>query len=347
MRRVLALSALAAASLVFTLLAVEIFLRLFHPVTFMAPPAQIADDAWRGLLHQRSSIPGLAYELAPNRRAFGQGAMVETNSLGMRDDEPLPADTPGLFRIAVLGDSMTFGFGVAGEQTYPQVLERLLVAENSRRRQAVDGEDHRFEVLNMGVGGYSTPDEAIVLRHKALALEPRLIIIGYYLNDPDIEPRQPLRAYFQMPKWWQHFHLLRLLAEARASRAVERFGHGDYFMALHAPDQPMWKAVEAAFRQMHDDAAQRGIPVLLVILPRVPPREWSTYPYADLHLQVSAAARAAGLDVIDLLPAFEKEEPLRLRVIPQDEHLSPFGHEVTARAILEKLRADYRSLIGP
>jgi lysophospholipase L1-like esterase len=345
MRRLAALSALALASLVFTLLAAELFLRLFHPITFMAPP-QVTEDAWRNLLHRRSSIPGLPYELVPDRRAFALGAMIETNSLGMRDDEPLPADTPGLFRIAVLGDSITFGFGVSGERTYPKVLERLLQAGNSRHTETAEGENRRFEVLNMGVGGYSTVDEAIVLRRKALDLHPSLIIVGYYLNDPDIEPVQPLRIYFQTPKWWQHFHLLRLLAQARASREVKRLGHGDYYIALHAPEQPRWKAVEAAFCQMHTDASERGVPVLLVIFPYVPPRTWSTYPYADLHLQVSAAARAAGLDVLDLLPAFQKEEPLRLRVTPQDAHLSPFGHEVAARAIFEKLRGAARSLLA-
>jgi hypothetical protein len=195
----------------------------------------------------------------------------------------------------------------------------------------------------MGVGGYSTRDEAIVLRHKALALSPRLIVVGYYLNDPDAEARQPLQTHFRTTRWWQHFHLLRRVAEVRAAREIERLGHGDYFLALHAPDHPRWRALEADFRRMHDDASQRGVPVLLAILPRVPPRAWSSYPYADLHLQVSAAARAAGLDVLDLLPALEKEEPQRLRVIPQDEHLSPFGHEVAARAILERVNASYRS----
>ena len=328
---------LSLASLLLSLALLETGLRLGRPVASMAPP-EAADDPWRTLLHRRSPIPGLAYELVPGARSFAQGAVIETNSLGMRDAEPLDAATPGLTRIAALGDSFTFGFGVPAESTYPEVLERLLTA--SGREQG-----RRFEVLNMGVGGYSTPDEELVLRYKALDLAPKLVLVGYFLNDPEIDPIQPLQAYFHPVKWWQHSHLLRLLAATR--RLGENGAAGpDYFYALHDPAGRKWKSVEAAFARMHADAAPRDVPVVVVIIPEPPLGGWDRYAYDDLHLQIAAAARSAGLDVLDLLPRFREEDALRLRVIPGDHHLSPAGHDLAARAIFDKLRADYAARLG-
>ena len=50
---------LAVSATLITLAATELALRLFHPVQFMAPPPEVAEDAWRALLHRRSEVPGL------------------------------------------------------------------------------------------------------------------------------------------------------------------------------------------------------------------------------------------------------------------------------------------------
>ena len=86
------------------------------------------------------------------------------------------------------------------------MLERLL-------NEASSGV--RFEVLNLGVGGYSSRDEALLLRHKGMEWNPDPVIMGYFLNDPEIEPVQPLHSQFQEPSWWQHSNLLRLIARAK------------------------------------------------------------------------------------------------------------------------------------
>jgi hypothetical protein len=40
--------------------------------------------------------------------------------------EPSPLSTPQLFRIVVLGDSITFGFGVEEHESHPKVIEVIL-----------------------------------------------------------------------------------------------------------------------------------------------------------------------------------------------------------------------------
>jgi lysophospholipase L1-like esterase len=53
---------------------------------------------------------------------------ITTNALGMRDWEPLPNRRPNDARIVAVGDSLTFGMRVAGDEAWPKVLEAMLAA---------------------------------------------------------------------------------------------------------------------------------------------------------------------------------------------------------------------------
>jgi lysophospholipase L1-like esterase len=101
---------------------------------------------------------------------------VHTNERGFRTRDFPDRKTPGTRRIAVLGDSSTFGWGVEEFQAYPQRLGDALA-----KRWNVDRE--RVEVLNLGVPGYSTFQGRILLERRALALEPDAIVWSYLSND--------------------------------------------------------------------------------------------------------------------------------------------------------------------
>lgn len=319
--------------LVFLLLAVavgEIWVRRSGRVAHhWAPPRRSDAKDWRDLLHVQSPVPGLRYELSPNRRKRIRGVWIETNSHGMRDTEPLPDDTPGLVRIAVLGDSETFALTVPGDLTYPNVLERLL-NERFEERGLV------FDVLNFGVGGYGTRDEALVFEHKVLPWKPALVIVSYILNDPELDPVQPLIAHFHEPEWWQYSHLLRLVHRTALQRKVDRYGGGDYIAYLHA-DERKWRAVLNAFESIHRNASSRGIDSLLFIQPAIPEKTWENYLYADLHRQVADAARATGFDVLDLYETYARHPPASLRASPTDNHSNTDAHRLIAETLLDEV----------
>jgi lysophospholipase L1-like esterase len=326
----------ALASLVLPLVLAEVVLRLFFPVGFREPPPRGAGDRWLELLHRRSSLPGLPYELAPDKWKRTHGTVIRTNSHGLRERE-IPIEKPdSVVRIAVLGDSYTFGFGVRAHRAYPRELEGLLNQRSHGRR---------FQVLNFGVGGYSTQDEAIVLRDRALAWSPDLVILGYVLNDPEDEPIQPLHSYYREPRWWQHSHLLRLVAQADWERRVRKYGDGDYIRSLYG-DPAKWKNVVEAFASIRQSAAGRGIPVMVVLFPLGTVDDWSQYPYASLHLKVARAAAADGFDVVDLLPVFARRSPSELRLADSDAHPNDEGHRLAAEAIAARLLADEERFFG-
>ncbi len=169
---------LLGASVLLVLVGIEVALTLFYPTKYMQAPEHAADDLFTTVLHQRSAVPGLSFELAPNRWKKFKGIPIRTNSLGMRDAEPLPIESTAVSRIVVLGDSFTFGLGVAGASTYPTVLEQ----------QLNDGAgEQQFEVLNLGVSGYNTQDEAVVLENSRQLTESRQIpvLVVIFPRNPD------------------------------------------------------------------------------------------------------------------------------------------------------------------
>lgn len=332
MRRRLA-PALVAVSLVASLVLVELALGLLAPVEYRRPPVR-RENTWRTLVHRPSRVPGLAYEMAPSVAADTERGRVRTNSFGMRGRERRLQAAPGTVRLAVLGDSFTFGFGVEAEEAYPAVLERLLNKEIGSR----------FEVLNFGVGGYSTRDELAVLAHRVRPFKPRLVLVGYVLNDPEIDPVQPLHAHFAPVAWWQRFHLTRLVAQAANRRAVERRGGGNYTRYLHAEPRK-WGSVVAAFARMHELAESDGFEIAVAIFPLIPAQSWKGYAFGAIHEQVAAAARGKRFGVIDLLPAFAAHPPEEISLDAEDRHPNRLGHEVAARAIFERIRELYPQLL--
>jgi hypothetical protein len=172
-----------------------------------------------------------------------------------------------------------------------------------------------------------------------MALDPDLVIVGYYLNDPETEPVQQLHQHFRRAAWWEHSALLRLLAYGKRTWDQGRLGGGDLFRYLHR-DPEKWRSVVDGFAEIAAVTAEHGARVLLVVLPTLHGFErWEDYPYEDLHRQVISAGRDAGFETLDVFPTWRASgrTPAQLRV--DEEHPNPFGHALVAEAVLAKLAA--------
>jgi lysophospholipase L1-like esterase len=117
------------------------------------------------------------YVMRPNLclrlRTSEYDEVLRTNNRGLAGPE-LPATKPaGEFRIVVLGDSYTVGGQVPYEQIFPAVLEQEL---HSRGYTNV-------RVIDMGVGGYTTYNEAGLLRENLSWLQPDLVVVATFLGN--------------------------------------------------------------------------------------------------------------------------------------------------------------------
>lgn len=313
-------------------------------------------------MFQLSSNPRLRYELRPGAQDGGGGLRI--SSVGHRGEDVPQRAPPGTFRIAAVGDSVTFGFGVQRAQAWPAVLEGLL-------REAAGADAPRFEVLNFGVTGYDVEQVAERTRTLVSRFAPDLYVYGYVLNDPqDVsfegEALEQIAEHERgagIARWLSGSRLFLLLRAASGARhyahtpeGTLRRGDGSP-VALEIANDP---AVDAAllrgdldyFRALHRRAGARlrsglealaaaagEVPVLLAIFPLF--TEQLSYPLRDVHALVRAEAERVGLRVVDLLPAFEAAaaEFGPRRHVGNVLHPNAFGYRVAARSLRAALLA--------
>lgn len=287
---------------------------------------------------QRVKIPGrdprARFVHAPGVATRLMGVEVRTNAFGMRDREYPATPPPGTLRLAVLGDSITMGWGVPVERAYPRVLEGLL---NQRRPL---GAGTAFECLNFGVGNYGTRDEHALLLSRALSLRPAAVLVGYFLNDaeeaaPAAAPPLLGRSMFAVLLWGRTDALLRSLG-ARPDYEV-------YYRDLYRPERRGFREMREAMEAIGSACAAAGIPLVVAILPDLHAAE--PYPFGDLHQQVRGIAEAAGAFVVDLADALPAGERSNFWVSRQDAHPNAEGHARYAAVIAE--RVPWARLLAP
>ena len=126
-----------------------------------------------------SDIQELGHEHTPDTDDFLMGVPVTINSLGLRDDEVSVPKPEGVVRILMLGDSVTFGWGVLQEDTISAQLEVLLNATPGATR---------VEVVNSGAAE-TRAEMRVVLREDKQWL------------DIDISGSEVTAQIAQQPRW--------------------------------------------------------------------------------------------------------------------------------------------------
>ena len=168
-------TALLLGTLALVFIVAEVSLR------FLAPQKTYTETLRRSSpIYVKDDI--LIKQLRPNYAASPSGKTIdgiprgtEVNSMGYRGKELLPA-SPDRTRIWVVGDSFTFGVGVKSSATYPALLEDQLLAS----------EPQPVEVINAGVSGRWVDEYYLDLKHRGIALEPEIVLVGIYMrNDLD------------------------------------------------------------------------------------------------------------------------------------------------------------------
>jgi hypothetical protein len=121
----------------------------------------------------RRLVPGAHVRILKHRLS-GLDVDMQINSLGFRARELSPHKSPEEFRVLVLGDSITWGDYLLTDEVYVERAERLL-------NPSPDG--RCVELINAGVGDIGTREEMDILEESGLAVQPDLVVVGFYLND--------------------------------------------------------------------------------------------------------------------------------------------------------------------
>jgi lysophospholipase L1-like esterase len=237
------------------------------------------------------------------------GVDVAINQDGLREREVNKAKGPGVFRIAMVGDSITFGWGVAQDQTLSRQLELLL------NRQRPLGDGVRFEVVNFGVGNYSIADVAAMLEAKALAYSPDLVVYGAFINDaevPESHASSLLLRHSLFATWvWGRL-------DALWRSAGWRQDYREYYAGLYAEGSDGRLLVRSNLSAMAELCSAKNIPLVVAFLPELHVESQKAFDLiTDYYATETTAAGAQFVDLYKLLPA---QEPDRFWVSHDDAH---------------------------
>ncbi|MCE9637402.1 MAG: hypothetical protein K8T90_16985 [Planctomycetes bacterium] len=247
----------------------------------------------------------------------GAKMTYEINEAGLRG--PLPE--PGKSTVLVMGDSFTFGEGVALENTFTARLSRAYPSGPT--------------FVNAGVSGYGTREEAARLPSEIERFKPTAVLLVFVANDAtpltdSIDQVDDLitrgRPVADQPTGLPAL-VSRILSRSRGDDAVIEWQLSYYTGAR----RKNWEVTRAALGSMNSVARARGIPFGVAFFPlldRVHDR-----PFAPVHDALADACREFGVPCVDLSAAFDGVADWKLWIHPTDHHPSPLAHERAADAL--------------
>ncbi len=288
--------------------------------------------------YRATSVPGLQFEPrgGPNR-------------LGFRTPDHGFEREAGVYRVAVLGDSVTFGSGVAMGEAFAAVAEARLNVTT-----ASDGAQTRYAVINAGVPSYNTEQVEATYLHRLNRYVLDHVIYVFHPGDvlENIGFDSDLRAGFGvvfpkrvvelgvLPEW--------LMGLMRVSRVVNMVGTALVARSLaldtarFAWDEGDVARAVGRICAMGVVARGRGEKFTLALIDDhvagrvgVCANEWECVGSGALLARVGEAARGCGVPVLDLTPVLrDAGVDTFLAEHPDDRcHPNAAGHALLGAAL--------------
>jgi len=309
--------------------------------------------------------PLLGWHLLPGvrtrHRALEFDVAIDINARGFRQSPPVPeARTPGVPRVAVLGDSFTFGQGVEERERF---TERL-------------GAELGAEVVNLGVPGYGTDQELLQYTHgEGPQGSADLVVLAWFVDNaarnadlqrdgrpkPAFELRDgalvlrnvpvPERASGGAPDsvaeqrrfaglrafLWSHSRLYALLRRQFGAGLMRASDARPPWLAACQADTPAWELTRALFTELAAAALRQGTRAMVLLIPDAR----GLLPGAPDDCQRAAlrACDEAGLPALDLTPALRAAAGAGGRpYFPRDGHWTAAGHALAAEQLAAFIR---------
>lgn len=279
---------------------------------------------------RQSSNPQISHEHRPLTHSFLMGVDVQTNSEGFRDREFDLNKSPDTKRILVIGDSVTFGWGVSVENTYPKILERRLNNKNPSQK--------KYEVINTGVGNYNTAQEVALLKERGLKYKPDVIVLGFFINDP--EPTQRYAGSF-LKEHSYLFIFLKSYFDRNFKKLDGRSDYLKYYDSLFTDSNPGWPKCVEALKELDQICTSQNIHLFVALIPELHNLS-DSYPFKTAYGRVSEVLGTTKAHVVDLLPYFKNTSPeSSLWVTIEDAHPNAKAQEIIAQGIEDELTRFY------
>jgi len=285
--------------------------------------------------------------MVPNEDHFTYLHRVRVNSHGLRGREIGPK-RPGVVRVLALGDSLTYGQGVADDETLPAQLESFLNARDPRGRT--------WEVVNAGHRAYDMRQELALAHELAPELRPDHVVVFWFRDD--LAPRDiegnferiralPVPVAFDTGTRIEGWERLRWQLRQLARRsALLMYAHDAW---NRTPSQPLKEEI----RRNQLNRLDGQLDLLNRLARELSFRPWFApiphrlsvrQPELAMPLQEAAVehARARGITTVELAPGLVElhRSSGRLPVLPYDGHYDAEGNRIQAEAMAAALLED-------
>jgi hypothetical protein len=321
-------------SLLCTALLLEAALRVafYHSMDFSM-------EMWKYAVQIKRPVsdPKLSFVHQPNSHAFLMGQDVTINSQGLRDHEYPLEKPPGVFRILLLGDSTTLGWGVPMNETAAKILERELNAEHVPGYQ-------RFEAINAGVGNYNTVQEVTYYETRGRQFRPDMVILVFFINDPEPVPVE--KKGFLIDR----SYLSAFLAN-RYNGVLERLGSRPdwkaYYSSLYDDNLLGFRACKTALRDLAAATRNDHVKLLVALLPELHQIN-DHYPFTAAHQKIKDVLAPEQVPVLELIDGLRNHGPeITLWVTPLDAHPSVKACALIASQMRDAILAALGASSGP
>lgn len=287
--------------------------------------------------------PERGWRMVPGQDHYTYAHEVRVNALGLRGPELPEVRDPDELRVLALGDSTTFGQGVAEEDTLPSAMEATLRELSPERA---------WRVVNAGHRGYATNQELALLRELGPTIDPDIVLLLWFendLEDMDISRNhdryaktgpvpfdlgEPLEGMAELR--WHAVQLLRRSAlimdlhdRLQDSRARRR-GEETRRAGLVRADRHL-----ATLAELCAEHGWRGV---VAVVPHAGSLSGDTE-HEALAAEVRRLAREHGLETLDLYPELLRltREAGRPPLLAYDGHYDGAANRAMARSAAQQL----------
>ncbi len=274
-------------------------------------------------------------EVEGAKRAYTwHGVLHVQDANNLRRTSPFPPRQERVFRVMLVGDSLTYGQGIDERWTYARQLEASLEP------------DYDVEVLNLGVSGHQSEDVLGKVRDFLPRLDPDLVIYGVCPNDflPSGTGQYQNNYAYALPLpesvktlFTDNSRLARL-SEDGYNQALLRMGlRVDFFDDILNGFTGYQQRFAGDVTRMNELVTARGLPPVVALTldqhPRVDSRGWRVAQVAERSM------KDAGMDVIGMAPYYRQFEGQNFRVSRWEGHPNEVANAIWATMLDRHLRS--------
>jgi hypothetical protein len=315
---------LVCATLLLSVICAEWGLRLARRQFPSSYPSKMG---WVGQFQNRPSTtfvtdPETGWRMRPNASFVWtisrEEQIYRANSQGFRSSSDFDKGDQRA-KFAFVGDSFTFGTGVANDETFPELL-----AKESRDRTS----------WNFGMPGFGVDQVWLSARYQALPRKPDLLVVG--LVDADFErsqgPYRRLEGFAKPTFKLVGGQLVQRINEEppnaimyyldEYSRLWSMWQRVLRWVGLHFSRGEYWALNQAIISSLREECRRAGVPVLFVY---IPVKGFKTFPALQAYMH------GTGAQYIDLTE--QRPVPPVSIYLKYDGHLSAEGHRYVAHLI--------------